>query len=849
MVSTTAIEQFVVGACVVRPQERLLIVDGAPAKLGARAFDVLMALFERRERVVTKNELLDLVWPGLVVEENNLQVHISALRKLLGPQAIATVPGRGYRFTAEVQGASVTSSPAPIATLANPTPTNLDRSKAILYGRDDEITALSAMVTSHPLTTLVGAGGIGKTRLACATASAVIGYFEHGVWLVELGPVSDPRLVPSAVAQALGVSLPGKASGQEELVRALGGRALLLILDNCEHVLSAASQLVHAIRSAAPRVHLLITSQESLKVEDEHLFRLAPLSVPSSDSLEAALAFGAVSLFVERVRALRPSFALNGQNVADVIEICRRLDGLPLAIELAAARVPLVGVAGVRERLNERFRVLTGGSRDAPRRHQTLRETLDWSHSMLTPDECTVLRRAGVFVGGFGLDLAQNVLTDSHMDAWSVLDHLGTLVDKSWVVADLSEPPRYRLLESMRAYALEKLADAGELELSETRKRHALGVLALFEATAAQNKNETRDQRLARHLPDIDNLREALDWLEAREERALHVALAGASAWIWVSAGQRAEGLPRCDLASRLIDASTPPAREARMHLMRSQLRVQSGVHEFTVTDLNSIERAVSLYRASNDRLRLCHALSIYSVILAIQGKLERCEQAALEVGQLLDASWPPSTRWFYLVAQNYFLYYAGRYDEGEAAAQACLRFAKTLDDRQLVGLALGYLERYSSARGDYAQAEERGRELTAKLRSDRFGLVGVAAFAFADYATALTKMEKFDEALLAMREAVANELNVGTLWELLGAIALLAFKRGRIREATMAFGRFELMVAQHPNTCFNASSLEIHKEVEHLLKRAKLKAEYEALRAQGKLMSDEEVAALALAD
>ncbi len=849
MVSTTAMGQFVVGACEVHPAERLLFVEGVPAKLGARAFDVLMALFERRERVVPKNELLEIVWPDLVVEENNLQVHISALRKLLGAQAIATVPGRGYRFTAEVHGASAAPMPAPTAASANPTRTNLDYSKSALYGRNDEVSTLSAMVKAHPLTTIVGAGGIGKTRLACATASGVIAHFEHGAWLVELAPVSDPALVSSAVAQALGLSLPGKASAQEEVVRALRGKVLLIILDNCEHVLGAASDLVQAIRASASQVHLLVTSQELLKVEGEYLYRLTPLPVPETDALEAAPTFGAVALFVERVRALRPSFTLTGQNVADVIEICRRLDGLPLAIELAAARVPLVGVAGVRERLNERFRVLTGGSRDAPRRHQTLRETLDWSHGMLTPDECTVLRRCGVFVGGFGLDLAQHVLTDEQMDAWSVLDHLGTLVDKSLVVADLNEPPRYRLLESMRAYALDKLTDAGDLEVSETQKRHAQGLLALFETTPAQFKNETRDQRLARYLPDIDNLREALDWLEASDERALHVALAGASAWIWVSAGQRAEGLPRCDRASARIDATTPPAQEARMHLMRSQVRVQSGVHEFNVADLDSIERAVALYRSLNDRLRMCHALSIYSVILAIQGNVTACERATKEVGLLLDPNWPAPSRWYYLVAENYFLYYAGRYEEGEAAAQACLRFAKTLDDRQLTGLALGYLERYSSARGNYAQAVERGRELTAKLRTDRFGLVGVAAFAFADYATALTKMDQLDEALLAMREAVAHESNVGTLWELLCAIALLAYKRGRVREAIMAFGRFEYMVAKHPHTRFNASSLEIHKEVKRLLKSAKSETEIEALCTQGVLLSEEEVASLALAD
>ena len=389
--------------------ERRLLVDGHDAPLGARAFDLLVALVEQRDRTVGKDELIDLVWPGLVVEGNNLQVQISSLRKILGPRAISTIPGRGYRFALEVS--DLTSSDtgadeaADRASIVYPSPPGTGSSRPLqgnlpavlpeLIGRAGDVASLLTAIGAHRLVSVVGAAGIGKTRLAQAAAHALRREFEDGVWMVELAPVADPALLPTAVAQALGVTLPGKRSSQDEVIDALRDRAALLVLDNCEHLLDAASAFAHALRRRAPEAHLLITSQELLRIADEHLYHAATLSVPATPDLMAARVSGAVALLINRVQALQPSFALTEQNCADVVDICRRLDGLPLAIELAAARVPLLGTAGVRERLDERFRMLTGGVRTAMRRHQTLREALDWSHSLLDGNERAVFRRAG----------------------------------------------------------------------------------------------------------------------------------------------------------------------------------------------------------------------------------------------------------------------------------------------------------------------------------------------------------------------------------------------------------------------------------------------------------------------
>ena len=422
-----------VGRARIDRAERVLEIDGQPAKLGARAFDVLLALVDRRDRPVGKNELLDLVWPDVVVEENNLQVHISALRKLLGQEAIVTIPGRGYRFALAGDG---DGAPPPAAAARSAAPrTNLPEALAPLYGRDAERAAVVEQVRRLPLVSIVGPGGIGKSRLAQAVAHDLLPAFPDGVWLVEFAPLEDGAQLVPAVATVLHVRSTAGLD-LEQLVDALRGRRMLLLLDNCEHVLDAAAELVAAVRRGAPDVQVLTTSQEPLRLADERLVRLGTLAVPANLPLEQAQHVGALALFVARAQAADPRFRLAADNLAAALEICARLDGIALAIELAAARVPLLGLEGVRARLDDRFRVLTAGARFALPRHQTLRAALDWSHALLSADEQAVFRRLGVFVGSFDLDAAQRVGVGDALDDWAVLDILGALVDKSWVVVE-----------------------------------------------------------------------------------------------------------------------------------------------------------------------------------------------------------------------------------------------------------------------------------------------------------------------------------------------------------------------------------------------------------------------------
>ncbi len=491
----TATPEIRFGAARLDLARRRLLIEEVPARLGARAFDVLVALVERRDRAVGKNELFELIWPDVVVEENNLQVHISALRKLLGPQTIATIPGRGYRFTASVS--SLSDAPAPVTSVASKAATPPEP----LYGRADDLLAVSALLRQHALVSIVGAGGIGKTRLAHALAVAEREHFAGGMWWVELSQLSDGVAVPAAIGQVLGVSGSDDRPVLQTVSALLRHGRSLLVLDNCEHVLDAAADSVRALLADVPDLRVMVTSQESLRLPAEHVYRLSGLESDSTTETPAA-----VALFVARARAADPRLQPTSAQLVTIADICRRLDGMPLAIELAAARVRLLGIDGLRARLDERFNVLTGGTRSVLRRHQTLRATLEWSHQLLSAEERAVFRRLGVFVGGFSLELAQAVAADERLDRWTVLDLLGHLVDKSLVVAEGGEAPRYRLLETTRAFALEQLAAASETP--QLLRRHADAMLEFAQHVEAGHWRWSEEEQ-KRHNAELDNVRAA----------------------------------------------------------------------------------------------------------------------------------------------------------------------------------------------------------------------------------------------------------------------------------------------------------------------------------------------------
>ena len=401
---------FRFGAVSVLPLEGQVLVDGVPVKLGARAFDLLLALIERHGQTVSRRELPDIVWSGRVVEDQNLQVQVVALRKLLGSNAIATIPGRGYRFAlplderpatvvADDGSNAPTSAPTPIAD----EPRRRARELSGLFGRTADALQVRQLLSAHRFVTIAGAGGIGKTRLAQAVAAQEKNRYADGVYVIELASLADADAVPLTVARALGLSGDRAQATADGLAQALRPLSLLILLDNCEHLLEAAGRLITALLTDTGGVHVLATSQEPLKLADEKVYRLRPLPVaaplPAGDIADG----GAVELFVARAQAADHRFALSRKNSDAVIDVCEQLDGIPLAIELAAARVPLLGVDGLRERLHQRLRLLTAANKSVPQRQQTLRNALQWSHALLNDDEQLAFRRLGVFVGSFSL--------------------------------------------------------------------------------------------------------------------------------------------------------------------------------------------------------------------------------------------------------------------------------------------------------------------------------------------------------------------------------------------------------------------------------------------------------------
>jgi predicted ATPase/DNA-binding winged helix-turn-helix (wHTH) protein len=607
--------------------QRSVLIDGTPAKVGARAFDLLLALVERRERVVPKRELMDLVWPKLVVEEGNLLVHMVALRKLLGPRAIATIPGRGYRFVMPLDAVDSSGS-AEAAPSAGATRGNLPPSPA-LFGRAQDLDAVDALLREHMVVTIVGASGIGKTRLALAAAADARIEFSDGRWWVELAPVTESSQLPTTIAGALGVQLSSGRSPNEMLAMALVGKNLLLVLDNCEHLADDIAPLIDLLRERAPNVRLLVTSQESLKCRDEHVYRLGPLAVPAGAELEEAAQFGAVALFVERAHAVDFRFRLANDNVAVVVDICRRLDGIPLAIELAAARVPLLGVHGLHARLNQMFNVLTGGTRMKLRRHQTLRAALEWSYGLLAEDERLTFRRVGVFAGGFTLELAQEVVKDERIDQWLVLDLLGHLIDKSLVIADGEPEPRYRLLETTRAFALEQLAAAGESEAM--LRRHAQVLCDLMAKTDANCWNLSPAER-RRAVHELGNLRAAVDWAMAdADDRTLAYELLAKCWLVWLHNGLSGEGVQRM-LQLWPPASDLPTVIEADFCLALARLNEGAGREEHW----QAAQRAEALYRQLGDADRLGDALLLIGTIGLNRNHMPEAERALREAEELV---------------------------------------------------------------------------------------------------------------------------------------------------------------------------------------------------------------------
>src|SRR6266567_4629886 len=535
--------------------------------LAPKAFAVLRYLVEHSGRLVTHDELFEALWPKTYVQPEVLKSHIAAIRAVLGDDArkpifIETQSRRGYRFIAPVtEDAPARSS----------RPTNLPEPFSELIGREAELGEVTALATAHRLVSLVGAGGIGKTRLGFEVARHLLPRYPDGVFVAELGPLSSPELVPTTVASALGLTHVAGTASPQRVAGAIRAKRLLLVIDNCEHVIDAAADMAETLLRAGPSVSLLATSREPLRVSGEYIYRVPPLGVPAEDNqdIEDVFTHGAVRLFASRAHAAEPRYVAEGPVAAATAAICRRLDGIPLAIELAATRIAAFGVAGVAARLDDRFRLLTAGSRTALPRHQTMRATLDWSHELLSESERVVLRRLGVFVGAFTLDAASAVAASVDIPASEAVDSVASLVDKSLLSTNVTGTiVRYRLLETTRAYAREKLLEIAEV--NHFARRHAEFYRKLFDDAEAELETRPTAEWLVAYRPHIDDLRAALDWAFSQSgDVGVGVALTAATVPLWTHLSLLTECRARVEQAIASLGRQVPsdPRRDMRLYL------------------------------------------------------------------------------------------------------------------------------------------------------------------------------------------------------------------------------------------------------------------------------------------
>jgi predicted ATPase/DNA-binding winged helix-turn-helix (wHTH) protein len=548
---------------------RKLLLDGdRPVRLGGRAMDILIALVEAHGELIGKDDLVRRVWPDTFVEEGNLRVHLAVLRKALGDgrdgaRYIVNVPGRGYQFVAPVVSLAPAPPPSPAAATLQHVPASLLH----IVGRDETVRSAAAQLRERRFVTLVGPGGIGKTTVALAVAEGTGGSYRDGARFIDLSLVTDLRLVPAALASALGLATAAQ-DPIAGLAAALASREMLIVLDNCEHVIEAAATLAEGMVRGAPGVRLLATSREPLRATGERIVRLGPLELPPDStgySAAEAMRYAAVQLFVERASASDDGFRMDDADTALVIDICRRLDGVALAIELAAGRVSAFGLRGLASHLDDRFRVLTEGRRTALPRHKTLGATIDWSYGLLSEVEQRVFARLGTMAGSFALDSAAAVAGGDGIGEADAIEAVASLVGKSMIAAEAGRSTvTYRLLESMRAYAQQKLVDAGDLDRAS--RCHAEHFSALFARAAQDWETEPTELWLDAWRGQIGNLRAALDWaFGPTGDPATGVALTVAAVPLWFQLSLIEECRERVETALRVTRGRIDPRAEMKL--------------------------------------------------------------------------------------------------------------------------------------------------------------------------------------------------------------------------------------------------------------------------------------------
>ena len=721
------------------------------------------------------------------------------------------------------------------------TPNNLPQQISSFVGRGRETAEVRDLLIRSRLLTLVGVGGIGKTRLALQVAAETHDGFPDGVWFVELGSITDPSLVPSAVAQVLSVRERAGVDLTETLGNHFKSRRLLLLLDNCEHLIDACAALAAAMLQAAPEIRILASSREQLQIAGEQVYPVPPLSLPpAGGDLESLARSEAAQMFIERVRLQDPAFRLTERPALAITSICNNLDGIPLALELAAARAHSLSIDEINVRLKDRFKLLTGGSRSALPRQQTLRATLDWSYDLLDTEERTVLNRLGAFSGGFSLEAASAVASDEAIDEFTVVDSLSHLVARSLVVSETSATGnRYRLLETTRTYAREKLGTAEDARGTERRHAHYFRDLGV---RAADEWLSTPDATWrATYLPERDNVRAALDWALAPEgDRSVGIALAGASGPMWTELSLYGEGHRRLEAALAHVRPDTPRSDEAKLSLWLGLAWALAAPDRA----VPALERAIDLYRQLGDARNLGFALPRLAHEEAMAGRFEHAAALLAEAHPLLENAGLPKALGDYYDYCAVLKALTGDPASARADLEKALSLYRSAGADRYALFTLAQIGDVAWASGDLDAAVSGMQETAALLRkTPQTVMLGLC---LSNLAGVHVERGELEQALVTAREGLPMLVEGGFAWSHLDHLALRAGLAGSLAPAARIAGfsdaaYLEREMARQPNEARSRDRLQ------QLLLQGLSRDALARLFAEGADLSEESAVDLAL--